>query len=251
MNIAIASYSFHGLVRDKMMDVFGYLETCKHRYGLQTADIWNGMLPTTDEEFLLQVKEALTERELTLVNLCVDQAHIWEDDPDAREQNYQNALGQLSAAKFLNAKTIRIDAGCRADTWNDEQFDLIVTRYREWAQFAYDNGFKVGPENHWGAENDPKNMVKLCKAVDHPGFGILLHFKDLAGDKMMAPWAVHTHMSWDCVMNTLDESMKMLADAGYEGCWGIEYHSAQNEYSQVAVQVAMVRDVLERWRTGE
>ena len=38
MRISIASFSFHGLRERNMMDVFGYLESCKYRYGLDSAD---------------------------------------------------------------------------------------------------------------------------------------------------------------------------------------------------------------------
>ena len=41
--------------------------------------------------------------------------------------------------------------------------------------------------------------------------------------------------------------MAMLRDAGYDGYWGVEHHSGQNEYTEVAIQVAKVRDVLSRW----
>jgi sugar phosphate isomerase/epimerase len=248
MNISIASYAFHGLLREGKMDVFGYLESVKYRYGLDTADIWNGMLASTDEDYLLKVKEALDERELTLVNLCVDGAHIWEDDPDARERNYQNALAHLRAAEILDAKTVRIDAGVRAETFTTEQLDWIVKRYREYAQRARDHGYKVGPENHWGAEVNPANMKQICKAVDHPAFGVLLHFRGNEGDRVMAPWAMHTHIAWDITEGPLAESMAMLCDAGYQGCWGVEHHTGQNEYTEVAVQLARVRDVLDRWR---
>ncbi len=247
MNISIASYSFHGLLREGKIDLFGYLESCKYRYHLQTADIWNGMLLSVEDEYLAKVKEALTERELTLVNLCVDGAHIWEDDPDERERNYHNALAYLHAAEVLGAKTVRIDAGVRADTFTDEQFDWIVKRYREYAQRALDNGYKVGPENHWGAEVVPENMKRLCEAVNHPAFGVLLHFRGNEGDRVMAPWAMHTHISWTITENCLVESMTMLRDAGYTGCWGVEHHSGQYEYSEVAIQVARVRDVLCHW----
>src|SRR3954464_3668344 len=92
MNIAIASYAFYGLVRAGAMDLFGYLESCRYRYDLRTADIWNGMLTSLDDDYLANVKRALAERELVLVNLCVDGPHIWEDDPAVREQHYQTAL---------------------------------------------------------------------------------------------------------------------------------------------------------------
>ena len=238
MKISIASYSFHGLLAEGKMDVFGYLESCKFRYHVQSADIWNGMFPTTDEVFLKKVKEGLEERELVLANLCVDGPHIWEDDPAAREKNYKDALTYLHAAEFLGAKTIRIDAGGRGDTFTEEQFDLIVRRYKEYAQFAYDRGFKVGPENHWG----PETMKRICQAVDHPGFGMLLHFRGNVGDALMAPWAMHTHISWDIAEHHLGESLKILKDVGYQGYYGVEHHSAKDEYYMVSIQLAKVRN---------
>ena len=172
MNISIASYAFHGLLKEGKIDLFGYLESCRYRYHLHTADIWNGMIPSVEADFLKKAKDALEERELQLVNLCVDGPHIWEDDPAVREQHYQDALAYLKAAEYLKARTIRIDAGVRENTFTTEQFDWIVKRYREYAQWAFDHGFKVGPENHWGAEAVPENMARICKAVDHPGFGL-------------------------------------------------------------------------------
>ena len=248
MNVAIASYAFHGLFRENRIDLFGYLESCKYRYGLQTADIWNGMLVSLENSYLLKVKEALAERELTLVNLCIDGPHIWEDDPAVRDNHYQLALDYLQVAELLGAKTVRIDAGVREDTFTDEQFEGIAKRFREYAQRAYDNGYKVGPENHWGAEAVPENMKRLCEAVDHPGFGVLLHFRGNAGDALMAPWAMHSHISWGIVEDSLVESLTMLRDTGYQGCWSVEFHDAKNEYTSAAAQLAKVRWLLEQWR---
>jgi sugar phosphate isomerase/epimerase len=247
MNISIASYAFHGLLEAGKMDLFGYLESCKHRYHLETADIWNGMLTSTGDDYLTKVKEALDERELALVNLCVDGAHIWEDDPVLREKNYQNALAHLHAGEVLGARTIRIDAGVHENTFTNEQFDWIVKRYKEYAQRAHNHGYKVGPENHWGAEVAPENMKRLCEAVDHPAFGVLLHFRGNEGDAVMAPWAMHTHMSWDICEGHLEASMDRLRRTGYQGCWGVEHHSGKKEYTEVAIMIQRARSALESW----
>ncbi len=247
MKISIASYSFHGLLRDGMIDVFGYLESSKYRYHVDAADIWNGFFPSTDDEFILKVKGAMEERGMVLANLCVDGAHVWEDDEAARERNYQNALTYLRAGELLGAQTIRIDAGGHGEIWTNEQFDLIVKRFKEWSQRAYDNGYKVGPENHWGTEVDPANMQKLVEAVDHPAFGVLLHFRGNSADAVMAPWAMHTHISWEIAESHLEESLPLLRAAGYQGCYSIEHHSGENEYARTAVQLAKVRELLSRW----
>jgi len=247
MKIAIASYAFHGLHAQGQIDLFGYMESCKYRYQLASADIWNGMFLSTEDDYLKKVKGALDERGLELANLCVDGAHIWEDDPDLREKNYQNALAYLHAAEVLGARTIRIDAGVREPMFTNQQFDWIVQRYQEYARRAADNGYRVGPENHWGAEVNPSNMVQICEAVDRPAFGILLHFRGNEGDALMAPWAMHTHISMEVTTTCLEDSMAMLRAAGYQGYWSVEHHSAKNEYSEVAIQVARVRDQLSRW----
>jgi sugar phosphate isomerase/epimerase len=247
MNVAIASYAFHGLLREGVIDLFGYLESCRYRYDLRTADIWNGMLASTDDDYLAKVKRALAERELALVNLCVDGPHLWEDDRAKREEHERSALRYLEVAETLGAKTLRIDAGGRDDQWTSEQLDYIVSRYQEYARLAHERGFKVGPENHWGAEVLPQNMKQLCEAVDHPAFGVLLHFRGNEGDALMAPWAMHTHITFDLAQHGLEESMQMLRAAGYQGCWSVEHHSGTNEYSEVAIQLAKVRDVLARW----
>jgi sugar phosphate isomerase/epimerase len=242
MNISIASYSFHGLFKEGKMDLFGYLESCKFRYHVQSADIWSDMFKSMDEDFLKKVKEGLKERELVLANLCVDGPDIWVNDPAAREKNYKDALTYLRTAEFLEARTIRFNSGGKGDTFTEEQFDLVVKRFKEYAQFAYDRGFKVGPENHWGPEVVPENMKRICEAVNHPGFGMLLHFRGNPGDALMAPWAMHTHISWDIAENHLEESLKTLLTVGYKGYWGVEHHSAKDEYYMVSIQLAKVRN---------
>jgi sugar phosphate isomerase/epimerase len=242
MNIAIASYSFHGLLREGKIDLFGYLESMRFRYHVQSADVWNGMIPSLDEDFLKKFKAGLQERELVLANLCIDGPDIWNDDPDVREKHYQEALAFLRAADFLGAKTIRFNSAGQGEAFTDEQFDLVVKRFREYAQFAYDHGFRAGPENHWGPEAVPENMKRICEAVNHPGFGMLLHFRGNAGDALMAPWAMHTHISWAIAENQLEESLQMLLNVGYQGYYSVEHHSAKDEYFMVATQLARLRN---------
>jgi hypothetical protein len=256
--ISVLSYSFRRLLGEGKMDLFGYLESCKYRYGLNAADIWNGFLPSTEDDYLKKVKDALDEREMVLADLCVDRAHIWEDDPNAREQNYQNALAHLKAAVTLGARFVRIDAGSRNETWTDEQFDHIVKRYKEYAQLAHDHGFRMGAENHWGPERAWSNLKRLYEAVDHPGFGLSCHIGGWSGtpeeqnqaDVLAAPWVCHTHFAWNITEGPLEQKMVDLRDAGYQGYYSAEYHVTENEYAQVGIQLAKIRAVLSQWQSA-
>jgi hypothetical protein len=259
MKISVISYAFHKLAKEGKMDLFGYLESCRYRFGLRTADIWNRSLASLDKDYLDKVKDALHERELALVCLAVDDADLWVDDPSEREKNYQNALAYLRAAESLGAETVRFNSGgSREDVeWTGEQFDYVLKRWREYAQRAYDHGYKVGPENHWGPETVPGTLRKLCEAVDSPGFGVLLHFArwrgpdsesaDAAsGDEVIAPWVMHTHVPPSLDGVSLPQKMILVREVGYKGCWGVELVSTR--YSEIGLSIARVRDVLEQWR---
>jgi sugar phosphate isomerase/epimerase len=253
MNISICSYTFHQQTRAGVMSAFGYLESVKYRYGLPSADLWHGTLDSLDQDYLAKVKEALAERELPLANICIDRAHIWEDDAEKRAAHARNAQANIEAAEYLGAQTVRIDAGGARDerTWNDQQFDAIVTQYRAWAQRAHDNGYRIGPENHWGAAMVPANIEKLCQAVDHPGFGVLLHagrwHEDVGeGDATVAPWAMHTHFSPAVTDEALLSTMNALRANSYNGCYSVEM--VAQRYSEPSVVIAKLRDIGERWR---
>ena len=258
MKISIASFSFHGLSGAGMMDAFGYLETCKFRYGLDAADFWNRTIGPDelvwDEGFQAKLVEALREREMVVANYHVDGCCPWEDEPAVREQHHQSALKHLAVARRIGAQTVRIDAGGKGTEWTGEQFDLIVKRYREYCRIAHESGIRLGPETHWGPELVPDNMERLARAVDHPAFGILLHIghwekaPEEEGDRRLAPWAVHTHVDARITKTRLDPAMRLLLDAGYTGYWGVEHHSGKNEYAEVACQLADVRRALERMR---
>ncbi|MBI4556776.1 MAG: TIM barrel protein [Candidatus Hydrogenedentes bacterium] len=258
MNITIASYSFHGLRAADMMDGFGYLETIKYRYGLDSADFWNGTLGSNEllfqDDYQKHLCEALAEHELSVANYHVDGCHVWEDDPAIREKHNDDALKHLKFARRIGAQTVRIDAGGKGHTWTNEQFDCIVERMRAYAMIGADCGFRVGPESHWGPELVPDNMERLARAVDHPGFGILLHIGHWEnapaeeGDRRLAPWTMHTHVDANVTRARLEPAMRLLMDAGYRGYWGVEHHSAVNEYAEVACQLAEVRRVLSKIR---
>lgn len=44
--------------------------------------------------------------------------------------------------------------------------------------------------------------------------------------------------------------LKNLWNVGYKGYYSVEHHSAKNEYSEVAIQLTKVRDVLDKLHTG-
>jgi len=276
--VSCLSYSFHGLVGEGMMDIFHYFETCRYRFGLDAADLWNGMIKSTEDDFINKVHRALQERQLVVPNIAADGAHLISapdrDTPEERARLRTIQDQYIEIGKKWGVGFIRFDAGPMPggyvvnnirDSWKPADFDYLVKRYKELAQKAYDYGFIIGAENHMGHEKYWPNMEKLIKAVDHPGFGICVHFggwtpespetrvqdNDVA-DRASAKWIKHTHFPWDVCDDSemLLQKMTILRDAGYPGYYSAEHHSAQNEYNLTEVQINKIRAVLTSWSNG-
>jgi len=266
LRVSVLSYSFHGLLKAGMMDIFHFFETCKYRYGLDAADLWNGMFTSTDDQFIDKLYSALEDRQLVVPNIAVDGAHIMHAGNDDPKNLRDTQDRYMQIAKRLGVGFVRFDAGPymnngrkEVDGWTNQEFDFMVRRYKELSQFAYDNGFKVGAENHWGPERCWNHMEKLIKAVDHPGFGICQHFggwlgtaeENLAAEKAAAPYTAHTHIPWACCEDpNLPKRLSVLRNTNYTGYYSVEQHSAQNEYNLVEAQLGKVKAVLTSWNRG-
>jgi sugar phosphate isomerase/epimerase len=258
--ISIGGFSFYQLLHAGEMDIFGYLETVRHRYGLLSVDLWNGFFTNRDDPYypiaeydtLRKIKNSLDEKELIVANFAVDRAHIWDPDPVIRAKLHQNALDYLRAAELLGAQTVRIDTSRGPVVRSEEQLAYTVMRYREYANRAADGGYTVGPENHTGISLDPHWMKELAETVDHPGYGVLLHigrWQDPAipGDQLLAPWVNHMHLDAKAVASEdTIEIIRMLMDQGYKGHWAVEYNAQSHPYIEMEWALASTKRMLAR-----
>jgi len=152
--VSCLSYSFNGLVGQGMMDIFHYFETCRYRYGLDAADLWNGMIKSTEDDFINKVHRALQERQLVVPNIAADGAHLisgGENRNSLEDRAKLEAIQDkyMDICKKWGVGFLRLDAGPVWGTnvepfeeWPAAEFDYLVKRYRELAQRAYDNGFR-------------------------------------------------------------------------------------------------------------
>src|SRR5690625_3278008 len=226
-------------------------------------DLWNGTFANIEEPLLLppnddyiqKMREALDEKKMTLVNIAVDGAGLWHNDPEIRKQFYENALAHLKMGEVLGAESVRIDTGT-AGEWgtldmSDEMFEYVVNCFKEFSEIAAKAGFMVGPENHMGPSISAKKLKRIAEAVDHPNFGILVHLgrwpeDEPNGDELVIPYAYHVHVDpWFLKdEERAVEVMRMLKDQGYEGAWGVEYNAKGNQFAETGWVVAHTEKLL-------
>ena len=247
--IALASYSFHGMLHEGVCDVFTYINLLRDRYRVGWADIWTGFIPTTDLGFAAKVRTALDAAGLRLANLCVDGPHLWCDDPAERVAHRETMLAYIEVGRVLGAKTIRIDFGGKeGHTMPNEAFDYLVKTYKEYCAICGDLDIQIGPENHWGWDRVPDYLDRVRAAVDHPAYGHLFHFANFfdepeRGLETVLKYAMHTHIA----ANTLPvakELVRRLHAAGYAGAYSVEHHSGKFERVRVDWQLGAVRNLI-------
>ncbi|MEK8127632.1 TIM barrel protein [Paenibacillus filicis] len=265
MKISIGGYSFCNTMKEGKMDTFGYLESSKYRYNLSTVDLWNGTFPgvmedifkVPDEAYIHKLRQALDEKDMTVVNIAVDGAHLWDADPDRRKMLYDNAVAYLGYSAILGAKTVRIDTGDKtSEPATEEQVEYVIKHFHELSVRAADLGLIVGPENHMGSSKSPHYLKKVAEGVNHPNFGILLHMgrwseDEEIGDSLVAPWVYHTHFDGRTAGTEQGEQLvRTLLDAGYDGYWGIEYNAPGNQYLEMEWAIASVKRTLAKVQTN-
>jgi len=259
MKVSIGGYSFQNTMLAGKMDTFGYLETCRYRYGMDVVDLWNGtfegvrqdIFSLPEDSFINKLKEALEERELKVANIAVDGAHLWDADPDRRAMLLRNAQAYLKIAALLGAESIRVDTGDKQSVpGSEEQFEYTVKQFQLLSAQAADLGIIIGPENHMGTSKHPAYLKRVAEAVNHPSFGILLHMDrwdsdSEIGDSLVAPWVYHTHFDGKTAASPRAEQLvRTLLDVGYKGYWGIEYNAPENQYLEMQWAIAAVKKIL-------
>jgi len=251
-HFSIGSWSFHGLFHSEKMSLFGYLESIKYRYRLRHADIWNGMLLSTEAAYIQSIRHTLREEGLTVANLAVDGADVWHDDPDVRERNHQKALLYLDIARQWGVQTLRIDLGGKTVDMTEEQVEFCIKRYREYAQVAADYGFRVGPQTHQAPAQSPGNLKRLAEEISAPGFGVVLNVNrwltdKAVGDEIVAPFTIHVQFDRafvDFKGSELLEKVKLFQNCGYQGCWSMEFRGGADEYLEIERDLLDIRQAV-------
>jgi sugar phosphate isomerase/epimerase len=253
--LSIMGYSFHILRKEGRSDIYHFLEMVKNRYRVDAVDIWNGYIPEEDVNptFAKEIKKSIDELGLAVPNLCIDGRYVpWAPTAEERAGNHQRMLDYIEFASIIGANTIRVDFcpwGTK-DEMTPEAMDMIVERYREYAEICHGKGMKIGPENHFGWDNTPKYLKAVKEAVNHPGYGHLFHFTNFQeepelGKEVAMSYVMHTHVPpWTIMDGVAKTHMRDLLKAGYDGYWGVEIGSPIHWYERVAWHIAVINIIL-------
>ena len=252
IRLSVASYSFHKLLESGKQDMFKYITDCKE-LGCAQLDPWNetlapifqgdealrlkkdyqkASLSTAEVAYLKQVKAAAEKVGLPFGCICVDGAHIYEQDPVDRQVNRAVAYRWLEAAQLLEASQVRIDSG-GPEELTEDVLKVIVEGYRDVITRAQGKNLEVIIENHWGPSRHPQQLLRILAAVK--GLGLLFDSGNWAPGTQVKGWELTSKFARAVHIKArpTDEQgkppevylpivIRLLVQAGYRGTWGVE-----------------------------
>ena len=149
---------------------------------------------------------------------------------------------------------------------------------RRITEYAENVGVMTLTENHGVFSQDPDRVASLVDAVDHPNFGLLVdigNFMDIdyvpyKAVAKLAPYAYHVHCkdclfkkgteifpgdNWYCTAGGnynrgtivghgdagISQCVRILKNAGYEGCISIEYEGVEDAMAGIPASLANVK----------
>ena len=281
MDISIGGFSFHRLLESGQQDIFRYILDCRD-LGATLLDPWNAQLApirdaddvikaggdpqharltTQDDAYLKRVRRTADDAGLPFGCIAVDGAHIYEPGPEPRRANRVLAYRWMDVSEILGAKQMRVDAGGPAEL-PDDVFAILVEGYRDLIARGRERGIEIVMENHWGPSVIPENVVRIMEGIE--GLGLLFDTNNWApgmherGWKTCAKYARSTHVKtfgFDENGNDpsvdLRRAIRVLVEAGYSGCWGVESCPEDgDEYGAAQKTIALIKRSLKELEEG-
>jgi sugar phosphate isomerase/epimerase len=233
-------YSFHRLAAAKQLDAFGFIAAAKDLGigELEFLDLW--IQP--DDDYVARLQEAVNQAGAKVACVTLHRKLI-VPDPEVRKQELELTRRWLKAAGRLGSPALRTDLGLPEDPQSGLRRAIEVLK--ELAKTCEEVRVKACLENHGGPDSvhsTADSILKIIEGVGSRWIGACPDFGNFAERRyeqlaQLAPQAVHVHakthtfdgrgenVEWD-----MGRCVDIFKQAGYQGCWAIEYEGRFNEF---------------------
>ncbi|MEA3346055.1 MAG: sugar phosphate isomerase/epimerase family protein [Chloroflexota bacterium] len=272
MELAVSSWSLHrhlpmavtrrdesGVKRSGGMEpaeepiaVTDFPRIIQERYAINKVELCQMHVLSQEQEYLAEVKGALEEAGVSVVNMPIDVGNISLENPDWRAEDIAEIKSWIDVAEYFGSPFARVNSGHPRDI---EHFDLQITidSYKELAAYCASKGMTLLLENHGGLSADPQNIIRMVEGVASPAFKLCPDFGNFEeevryeGLEMMFPYTAMVHAkTYD-----FDEAgeqgrfdfgrcMEIMKASGYDGPLSIEFEGEGDEYEGIALTKALI-----------
>ena len=212
--------------------------------GFELLEICNFHLPSIADDYLAELRQALDDNGVTLMNLLVDTGNLSAADDATWRADIDAAKGWQDIALKLGAKGVRLDCGTEAPT--PGAIERSVKALRELIDHGASIGLATTTENWRQTSVESDNLLQIMSAVDRP-LQLCVDFGNAAktSDKYVTmrallPKATSLHCKGNFAGDRLDvaefqRSLALVREAKFAGHVALIYDGTDKEWDKVRV----------------
>ena len=255
MQIAVASWSLHREI-PKLTSLLEFPRICQEEFGVKAIELNSPFFASTEKGYLDELREVISGRGLSLVNIAVDLGNIANPDDKERKKDIEALKEWFYIAKRIDSPFIRINAGKGEDA-DQATLSRVINSYKELEKEGSKVGVGLLIENHGGPSANPDNIVRIIEGVKSDNFGSCPDFGNFApeiryeGIAKIAKHAFLAHVkTYDFdeggKERTIDieRCLNILKRAGFNGCLSIEFEGKGDQRDGVKKTVALLRKLV-------
>ncbi len=210
--------------------------------GFKLLEICNFHLPSIADDYLAELRQALEDNGVALVNLLIDTGNLSAADDAAWRADIDAAKGWQDIAVKLGAQGVRLDCGTEAPS--PDAIERSVKALRELIDYGASIGLTATTENWRQTSVESENLLRIMGAVDRPlqlcvDFGNAAKTSDkYATMRALLPQANSLHCKGNFAGDTLDvaefqRSLSLVREANFSGHIALIYDGTDKEWDKV------------------
>lgn len=240
--ISLAQWSLHKALFSGQLSNLEFPVKAKNDFGISIVEYVSPFFQKKEKQrsYLKELKNITEDNGITNHLIMVDgEGNLGDTDAAKRKQAVENHHKWIDAAKYLECKTIRVNAAGRGTA--EEVQQAAIDGLGQLAEYGRKNKINVIVENHGGYSSNGQWLATIMKQVNNPYCGTLPDFGNFRisgtetydryqGVQELLPYAKGlSAKTYDFDMNgnetTIDykRMLDMVRKAGWTGIIGIEY----------------------------
>jgi sugar phosphate isomerase/epimerase len=133
--------------------------------GIDGVEICQFHIPERTPAYLDQLKSALREADVRLVNMPIDVGNISDANTAYREEDLAEIEDWMRFAAALGSSMVRVNASAPLSGDQLAPLEVTIESFRRLARIAQSLGLQLLIENHGGITADPEVIVAIVEAV--------------------------------------------------------------------------------------
>ncbi|MFP4055335.1 MAG: sugar phosphate isomerase/epimerase family protein [Candidatus Brocadiia bacterium] len=257
LKLSIAAYSYRQLLtrKEEPMTLDDFVETGAE-LGLDAVEPTSYYFRDTSPAYLRHLRAKAFRLGLDISGTAIGNDFAHPPGP-ARERQLDHARKWVEHAELLGAPVIRIFAGHKKKDQSDEQaYRLMVQGIEQACAYAGEHGIFLALENHGGPTTTAKDLLRFCRDVESPWFGVNLDtgnfrspdpYDDIAA---AAPYALNVQVKVALRVGGKHQPTDyrrlagILRDAGYRGYLALEFEAREDPLTAIPRHVEALREAV-------